>query len=232
MRVVQSESDFTIAQGRFSYNEIPQRNNSATFSFRTILVFCSRLFSILLHRGFLFIPDYSTTFFIQAKAPWFLMVLQMFSKYMARFFKIYGPPGTEFRTRFTTCGADKKVSTTTVSTSRRGSQHGFRVVSMAIMPNMTGYDRRHKSVGGGSEVGRGVSERPRRRCFGGRRGGLNDIVSDIETRSIGIVSIGHLQWFCLVWNWKHQWESKPLLHFSLTMTCSWQSSICYHISKQ
>ena len=78
------------------------------------------------------------------------LYLQMFSKYMARFFKIYGPPGTVFRTGFTTCGVDKKVSTTTVSTSRWGSQHGFRGVSMVIMPDATGYDRRHKSIEGGS----------------------------------------------------------------------------------
>ena len=54
---------------------IPQPNISGTFSFRTILVFCSRPFSILLHRGILFIPDYSRNFIIQAKTRWFHMVL-------------------------------------------------------------------------------------------------------------------------------------------------------------
>ena len=85
---------------------------------------------------------------------------------MARFFKIYGPPGRTFRTRFTTCLVDKKASMTTMSASRRGSRHGFRGVSMAIRPDMTGYDRRHKSVGGPSRCVWG----PRRRCFEGRRG--------------------------------------------------------------
>ena len=41
-------------------------------------------------------------------------------------FKIYGPPGTAFRTGFTTCEADKIASMTTMSTSRRGSRHGSR----------------------------------------------------------------------------------------------------------
>ena len=95
-----------------------------------------------------------------------IQLIQMFSKYMARFFKIYGPPGTAFRTGFTTCGVDMKASTTTTTTSRRGSRHGFRGVSMAIRPDMPGYDRRHKSVGGPSRCVWG----PRRRCFEGRRG--------------------------------------------------------------
>ena len=110
-------------------------------------------------------------------------------------FKIYGPTGLVFRTGFTTCGADKKASTTTVSTPRRGSQHGFRGVSMAIMPNMTGYDRRYKSVGGGSEVGRGVSERSRRRCFEGRRGGRKHIDSTSKTGTTGSVGISHHRCF-------------------------------------
>ena len=119
----------------------------------------------------------------------------MFSKYMARFFKINGPPGTAFRTGFTTCGVDKKVSTTTMSTSRRGSRHGLRVVSMAIRPDMTVFDRRHKSVGGGLEGCRGVSERPRRRCFEGRRWGRKHIDSTSKAVTTGSVGIGHRQWF-------------------------------------
>ena len=117
-------------------------------------------------------------------------------------FKIYGPifqniwPARYgFRTRFTTCGADKKASTTTTSTSRRGSRHGFRGVSMGIMPDMMGYNRRHKSVGGGSEGGRGVSERSRRRCFEGRRWGRKHIDSTSKAVTTGSVGIGHRQWF-------------------------------------
>ena len=54
---------------------IPQRNNSATFSFRTILVFCSRRFSILSHRTIRFIPDSSMAFLDWAKTHWFCIVL-------------------------------------------------------------------------------------------------------------------------------------------------------------
>ena len=54
---------------------IPQRNNSAKFSFRTILVFCSRRFSILLRRAILFIPDSSMAFLVQAITHLFFIVL-------------------------------------------------------------------------------------------------------------------------------------------------------------
>ena len=115
----------------------------------------------------------------------------MFSKYMARFFKIYGPPGTAFRTRFTTCGADKKASTTTCW--RHEGCHdtvseGCRWRSGRIWPDTTGDTSR-------SEVGRGVSERPRRRCLKGRRGGRKLIISVSKTGTSGIVGIAPLQSF-------------------------------------
>ena len=115
--------------------------------------------------------------------------------FLYRCFQNIWPARYRFRTRFTTCGAGKKASTTTMSTSRRGSRHGFRWVSMAIMRNMTGYDRRHKSVGGGSEGCRGVPERPRRRCFEGRRGCRKHIDSTSKAGTTGSVGIGHHQWF-------------------------------------
>ena len=44
---------------------------------------------------------------------------------------------------------------------------------MAIMPDMTGYDRRHKSVGGGS---RGVKG-----CLGGHDDGVSRVDKGVET---------------------------------------------------
>ena len=52
----------------------------------------------------------------------------------------------------TTTRGFEKMTSTTMSTSRCGSGHGFRGVSMAIRPDMMGYDRRPMSD-------RGVSRR-------------------------------------------------------------------------
>ena len=118
-------------------------------------------------------------------------------------FKIYGPTGLVFRTGFTTCGADKKASTTTMSTPRWGSQHGFRGVSMAIMPDMMGYDRRHKSVGGGSRWVEG--------CLRGHDDGVSRVDEGVKTHRFDFESRD--DWRC---------RNRPLQRFHglFTTKCS------------
>ena len=73
-----------------------------------------------------------------------------------------------------------------------------------MKPFLRQHDPKQKRV-------RGPSRRAwetRSRVFRGSTRGRNDNTPVIEMGTIGSVRMCHIQWFCLVWQWKPHWEPK------------------------
>ena len=120
--------------------------------------------------------------------------------------KIYDPLFQNMRPRFPIFKGDFsrhhnafKVTRGDVTT---GVRRWFQRVMKANGPEMTLHDGRHISDRGPS---RG-SGRPRGRCFGGRRGGLERTAPIMKTGTIGIVCLSHLQ--CVLWTSERFWKWK------------------------